>query len=117
MLSSSLRAAASAWALLPDRAAACNVKNSPEAGNLHCSSWTSFPGPELAPGKQRLLVYAIKSRQVPGKLWGVGEEKLGVGSCVVRLLSSTHRSKRTGMVESTLRLFCLFWEGKMHLLW
>ena len=117
MLSSSLRAAASAWALLPDGAAACNVKNSPEAGNLHCRSWTSFPGPELAPGKQRLLVYAIKSRQVPGKLWGVGEEKLGVGSCVVRLLSSTHRSKRTGRVECTLWLFCLFWGGKMHLLW
>ena len=109
MLSSSLRAAASAWALLPERAAACNVKNSPQAGNPHCISWTSFPGPEIAPGKQRLLVYLIKSTQVPGKLWGVGEEKLGVGSGVVRLPSSTHRSKRTGMVESTLRLFCLFW--------
>lgn len=35
---------------------------------------------------------------------------------MVRLLSSTHRSKRTGRVECTLRLFCLFWEGKIHLL-
>lgn len=40
MLSSSLRAAASAWALLPDGSAACNVKNSPRL-----ATYTAALGP------------------------------------------------------------------------
>lgn len=47
---------------------------------------------------------------MPGKLPGVGEEKLGVGSCVVRfafLHSQVQEDWKGGM---HLRL-CLFWEG------